>query len=623
MINPRRTIRNISIILLLLCFLVGCSLDGSTAGSVRISFAENADSRVLNTEPIDMHISTYVITLSRTGVEPITLIHEKSSGNDIAVDALTAGVWELTIAGKNSSGTVIAELSDGTLPVTVRRGVITSVAPIMVPLSGQGTLAVSCALSGDSEVIADPHQLVTIRDTDGTVVQQSSLRTDETLEIFLDAGWYQVEIMLHDGDPAVSSVVYGRKLLFPRIVSAQVTQITALFTVGTYAVGEVGPAGGVIAYEFPSHTAIDAAGYHDGTIYGATRETIDGQSGLYFSNDAYVELQSAVDTVPQVFEARIWVSEDHLSTERVGIIAGNYADGADNTHTIGWEIYTDGQPRLWWDGGVIDFRFNYDVRTSSWVYLRFERQGDGFHLFVDDTTADGSTVREIPATYEKGFGAGNDVNLTAVARNLRIGSDYPNTRQPFDGYIADVSITGADGTIAFNFPFDRWIEVAPYDVRVLSDGSVSCDITESDYSLAAETYIGGYYRESDGVPNTIAGTIGRVGSGKLNTRRLVTAMGDHAYSSSTGAATTGNYAARLADELTYRGFSDWYLPSIDEWEQITLAVHTARLGNFSEQLYWSSTESSGETMEAYQVTGDFPISAGRDQGLLIRPVRAF
>jgi len=100
-------------------------------------------------------------------------------------------------------------------------------------------------------------------------------------------------------------------------------------------------------------------------------------------------------------------------------------------------------------------------------------------------------------------------------------------------------------------------------------------------------------------------------------------MGDHAYSSSTGAATTGNYAARLADELTYRGFSDWYLPSIDEWEQITLAVHTARLGNFSEQLYWSSTESSGETMEAYQVTGDFPISAGRDQGLLIRPVRAF
>jgi hypothetical protein len=570
-----------------------------------------------------MHISTYVITLSRDGVEPITVIHEKSSGNDIAVDALTAGVWELTIIGKNSSGTAIAELSDSALEVTVRRGVITPVTPIMVPLSGQGTLAVSCVLGGDSEVIADPYQKIIIRDTDDALVHQATLSSDETLEVFLEAGWYHVEVNLYDGNPVESSVVSGRKRLFPRVVSGQATQITAQFTIGSYSVGDLGPSGGVIAYEYPAHTAMDATGNYYGTIYGATRETIDGQSGLFFHDNAYVELPSTVDTVPQVLEARIWVSEDHLSSDRVGIIMGNYADGADNTHTIGFEIHLDGEPRIWWDGGTIDCRFDYDVRTSSWVYLKFERQTDGFHLFVDDTTADGTHVREIQAFYEKGSGAGADVNLNVVPRNVRIGSDYPNTRQPFDGYISDITLRGMDGSIVFHYPLDRWIEVAPNDMRLLPDLSLSCDSSDSDYATATDTFIAGYHRENDVAPNTTVGTSPTLGSGKLNSQLLVNAMGELAYRSDTGSVQTPYYAAGLANNLIYREFTDWYIPSIEEWQQIALAVHEARLGNFLDRYYWSSTEFSGDSLLAYNVVTNSALDFSRGLFLLVRPVRSF
>ena len=66
-----------------------------------------------------------------------------------------------------------------------------------------------------------------------------------------------------------------------------------------------------------------------------------------------------------------------------------------------------------------------------------------------------------------------------------------------------------------------------------------------------------------------------------------------------GCATAG-IAARLCGDLVLGGYSDWYLPSLDELNK--LYINKATIGGFADDYYWSSTEVSGwwlSTSEAY------------------------
>jgi hypothetical protein len=100
-------------------------------------------------------------------------------------------------------------------------------------------------------------------------------------------------------------------------------------------------------------------------------------------------------------------------------------------------------------------------------------------------------------------------------------------------------------------------------------------------------------------------------------------MGELAYRSDTDSVQTPYYAAGLANNLIYREFTDWYIPSIEEWQQIALAVHEARLGNFLDRYYWSSTEFSGDSLLAYNVVTNSALDFSRGLFLLVRPVRSF
>ena len=54
-----------------------------------------------------------------------------------------------------------------------------------------------------------------------------------------------------------------------------------------------------------------------------------------------------------------------------------------------------------------------------------------------------------------------------------------------------------------------------------------------------------------------------------------------------GCATAG-IAASLCGDLVLGGYSDWYLPSIDELTQ--LYINRVAIGGFANNFYWSSTE---------------------------------
>ena len=74
-----------------------------------------------------------------------------------------------------------------------------------------------------------------------------------------------------------------------------------------------------------------------------------------------------------------------------------------------------------------------------------------------------------------------------------------------------------------------------------------------------------------------------IGAGKANTAEIVRMCG------------TLNSAARLCANYTYGGYSEWFLPSKDELNQIYLQAD--KIGGIDKtDLYWSSTEYSGTTI---------------------------
>jgi hypothetical protein len=81
-------------------------------------------------------------------------------------------------------------------------------------------------------------------------------------------------------------------------------------------------------------------------------------------------------------------------------------------------------------------------------------------------------------------------------------------------------------------------------------------------------------------------------------------------------------AARLCGDLVLGGYSDWYLPSKDELNQ--LYINRVAIGGFASNYYWSSTEYYLTTAWA-QRFGDGTQNDGYKylNGLSVRAVRAF
>ena len=114
-----------------------------------------------------------------------------------------------------------------------------------------------------------------------------------------------------------------------------------------------------------------------------------------------------------------------------------------------------------------------------------------------------------------------------------------------------------------------------------------------------------------------------VGQGRLNTSLLVKAMGSSAYSSSSGSDTTSTYAAKLCDDYTYGGYSDWFLPSMEELRYMYENLYSKSIGTWS-IFYWSSTEDSGSNSWYYDFYDDYVYPYSRRYGgSYVRAVRAF
>jgi len=125
---------------------------------------------------------------------------------------------------------------------------------------------------------------------------------------------------------------------------------------------------------------------------------------------------------------------------------------------------------------------------------------------------------------------------------------------------------------------------------------------ESDQSSNMQWWNGTYI--------TINATGTAVGTGNSNTNAIVSAQGN------------GNYAAKICYDLTLNGYSDWYLPSIDELYE--LCKNQLAVGLTPCNYYWSSSEYNNE--HAWRqgfCAGYFQEYSFKEGKVNVRAVRSF
>ncbi|UKN02038.1 DUF1566 domain-containing protein [Paracrocinitomix mangrovi] len=76
-----------------------------------------------------------------------------------------------------------------------------------------------------------------------------------------------------------------------------------------------------------------------------------------------------------------------------------------------------------------------------------------------------------------------------------------------------------------------------------------------------------------------------IGAGLTNTNEILTGCGEPLS------------AAKICDDATIGGYSDWYLPSEDELKAVYFKVHQKGQGNFASNFYWTSTKTNSTTAQ--------------------------
>jgi hypothetical protein len=123
----------------------------------------------------------------------------------------------------------------------------------------------------------------------------------------------------------------------------------------------------------------------------------------------------------------------------------------------------------------------------------------------------------------------------------------------------------------------------------------------SDQSTGIQWYNGSYI--------TTGATGTAIGTGMANTNAIIVAQG------------AGIYAASICKAYNGGGYSDWYLPSLNELNE--LYINMVAVGGFSNYFYWSSTELYTSNAWCQYFVNGYQSYANKSATGSVRAVRAF
>lgn len=97
------------------------------------------------------------------------------------------------------------------------------------------------------------------------------------------------------------------------------------------------------------------------------------KGGMAFTADPYM-LAKSFDKAIKTFEATVYFPKNFVSSERGGVIIGNYNSNID---CVNFEIYSDGSPRVYIHQSGTTYNFVFDkanVYTGEWVHIAVVRE---------------------------------------------------------------------------------------------------------------------------------------------------------------------------------------------------------------------------------------------------------
>ncbi len=188
-----------------------------------------------------------------------------------------------------------------------------------------------------------------------------------------------------------------------------------------------------------------------------------------------------------------------------------------------------------------------------------------------------------PSATTAQYGAGNSFSITADTTLYAIyttGTDVLRKIGPGGGWVFYDA--------GSNQSWGRYLEAAPSDVST-------------------------YLRWYNGVNKTTGATATAIGTGLANSETIKTSQGENYRS----------YAAGLARAMTYGGYTNWYLPSKDELNQMYLNLKKSGVGGLAFDSYWSSSEYSSDWAWGQSFSTGEQYYGLKEGPLYVRSVRAF
>ena len=274
----------------------------------------------------------------------------------------------------------------------------------------------------------------------------------------------------------------------------------------------------------------------------------------------------------------------NTSVEGNYIITYTVSDTSGNTTTATRQVIVEGDTTA----PVITILGEADVSINQYTpYIDAgatatdEVDGDLTSSIVTTGVVNTSVEGNYIITYTVSDTSGNTATATrqvvVVVQNIAIGQSYQG------GKIAYILQSGDTGYVVGEF-----------------HGLIAAT---ADQSSGIQWYNGDY------IVTGATGTV--IGTGSANTDAIIAAQG------------SGSYAASIARDYNGGGYTDWYLPSKDELNQ--LYVNRAAIGGFeTNDYYWSSTETGVNLAwsQDFIVVGS-QSSLNKYYAYSVRAVRAF